>query len=76
MLFQVVGILSLFVWPAPIAVKQAYLICTAIIVAYVFTWIPEWTTWMLLTAMAVYDIFAVLIPGGPLKVRILLLDGP
>lgn len=65
--FAVTGILSLFVWPAPIAVKQVYLICTAIIVAYVFTWIPEWTTWMLLAAMAVYDMFAVLMPGGPLK---------
>lgn len=65
--FAVTGILSLFVWPAPLAVKQGYLICTAVIVAYVFTWIPEWTTWTVLAAMAVYDCFAVLMPGGPLK---------
>jgi hypothetical protein len=68
---QVVGILSLFVWPAPMTVKQMYLTCTGVIVAYAFTWVPEWTTWTLLLAMAIYDLFAVLLPGGPLKVRAL-----
>ena len=66
---QVVGILSLFVWPAPMTLKQGYLTCTGVIVAYVFTWVPQWTTWTLLAAMAIYDLFAVLSPGGPLKAR-------
>ena len=39
-----------------------------VIVAYIFTWIPDWTSWVLLVFMALYDIAAVLIPGGPLKV--------
>lgn len=36
------------------------------VTAYVFTWIPEWTTWVLLVAMAVYDVLAGALcgPGG------------
>lgn len=41
-----------------------------VVTAYVFTWIPEWTTWMLLVFMAIYDIVAVLVPGGPLKMLV------
>jgi Presenilin len=66
---QVVGVLSLFYWPSPILLKQGYLVVTGVVVAYVFTWIPEWTTWTLLITMALYDLAAVLLPGGPLKVR-------
>lgn len=29
-----------------------------IVTAYVFTWVPEWTTWVLLLAMALYDVLA------------------
>jgi presenilin 1 len=61
-------VLALFVWPAPMTLKQIYLTITGVIVAYVFTWTPEWSTWALLVAMAIYDVFAVLMPGGPLKV--------
>lgn len=41
-----------------------------VVTAYVFTWIPEWTTWMLVTLMALYDVVAVLVPGGPLKMLV------
>ena len=64
-----VGVIGLFFWPSPILMKQGYLILTGCIVAYVFTWIPEWTTWTLLVMMALYDLCAVLTPGGPLKAR-------
>jgi presenilin 1 len=68
LLWQVVGMLGLFFMPVPISMKQGYLIVTGIVVAYIFTLIPEWTTWVLLVAMALYDLCAVLTPGGPLKV--------
>ena len=54
--------------PIPLLAKQVYLIWVGIIVAYIFTFIPEWTAWVILVLMALYDIAAVLIPGGPLKV--------
>ena len=68
--FAVVGATTLFFFPAPLLMKQCYLIVTGVAVAYVFTWIPEWTTWVLLLAMAAYDVCAVLVPGGPLRVLV------
>eukprot|EP00873_Tetraselmis_striata_P023226 jgi/Tetstr1/443490/TSEL_031497.t1 len=68
--FAVVGMLGLFFMPVPITMKQGYLIVTGIVVAYIFTLIPEWTTWVLLVAMALYDLCAVLTPGGPLKLLV------
>lgn len=38
--------------------------------AYIFTSIPQWTTWVLLVAMALYDLFAVLTPSGPLQMLV------
>ena len=68
--FSIVGVLVTFFWPAPLVVKQLYLIFIGTVVAFYFTRIPEWTTWVLLVAMAVYDLFAVLTPGGPLRVLV------
>ncbi|KAG1672059.1 hypothetical protein FOA52_008935 [Chlamydomonas sp. UWO 241] len=65
--FSVVGCLTTLFIPAPLLMKQCYMVWIGIIVAYIFTWIPDWTSWVLLVAMALYDIAAVLIPGGPLK---------
>jgi hypothetical protein len=65
---QVVGVVGLFFAPIPLFMKQSYLVWTGIITAFLFTYIPEWTSWVLLALMAVYDLFAVLVPGGPLKV--------
>ena len=73
---QVVGVGSLFFWPAPVLLKQGYLVVTGVVTAYMFTFVPEWTTWTLLIAMALYDLYAVLVPGGPLKVRALHLSAP
>jgi len=52
----------------PIGLHQAALVAVAVLTAFWFTLLPEWTTWALLVAMAVYDLAAVLLPGGPLKV--------
>mmetsp|Transcript_16834 Transcript_16834/g.27033 ORF Transcript_16834/g.27033 Transcript_16834/m.27033 type:complete len:119 (-) Transcript_16834:33-389(-) len=68
--FSIVGVLVTFFWPAPLLLKQMYLIFIGTVVAFYFTRIPEWTTWVLLVAMAVYDLFAVLMPGGPLRVLV------
>jgi len=69
-LFAVVGVLTLFFMRMPTLVKQAYVITVGVITAYWFTKIPEWTTWVVLLSMALYDICAVLIPGGPLHMLV------
>eukprot|EP00798_Chlamydomonas_sp_ICE-L_P013550 gene13550-19420_t len=69
-LLEVVGMLGVLFMPIPLFLKQSYMVWTGVIVAYVFTWIPEWTSWVLLALMALYDIAAVLMPGGPLKMLV------
>ena len=71
--FSVVGVGVTFfgkTFGAPLVVKQGFLIFIGVVVAFYFTRIPEWTTWTLLVAMALYDIVAVLAPGGPLRVLV------
>ena len=58
--------MGLFFAPIPLLLKQAYLVWTGVITAFIFTYIPEWTSGVLLGLMAVYDLVAVLAPGGPL----------
>ena len=53
-----------------ILVTQGYLVVVGILVAYSFTMLPEWTTWALLVAMALYDLAAVLLPIGPLRILV------
>ncbi|XP_026385330.1 presenilin-like protein At2g29900 isoform X2 [Papaver somniferum] len=50
-----------------ILITQGYLVVIGMFVAYWFTMLPEWTTWALLIALAFYDLAAVLLPGGPLR---------
>ncbi|KAK9867147.1 hypothetical protein WJX84_008748 [Apatococcus fuscideae] len=68
--FAVVGVATAFYVPAPILLKQGYMIVVGVITAFLFTSIPEWTTWMLLLAMSAYDLYAVLTPVGPLKLLV------
>ncbi|KAL5059043.1 hypothetical protein RYX36_030647 [Vicia faba] len=68
--FTIVGVLSVFASAIPIVLRQCYMVCLGIIVAAWFTKLPEWTTWSLLVALAVYDLVAVLAPGGPLKLLV------
>lgn len=68
--FAVVGVLAVFLPKMPILVTQSYLVVIAILVAYWFTRLPEWTTWFLLIALALYDLAAVLLPVGPLRLLV------
>ncbi|KAM7500037.1 hypothetical protein LguiA_024451 [Lonicera macranthoides] len=68
--FSVVGVLSVFSGGIPIFLRQSYMVLLGIIVAAWFTKLPEWTTWALLVALALYDLVAVLAPGGPLKILV------
>ncbi|KAF6151996.1 hypothetical protein GIB67_010570 [Kingdonia uniflora] len=68
--FTLVGVISVFSRGVPILLKQCYMVVLGIITATWFTKLPEWTTWVLLVALAVYDLVAVLAPGGPLKILV------
>ena len=66
--FCVVGVLSVF-WGQgiPKYVTQAYLMATSVILAWPLSYFDSWTTWSLLTMLALYDLCAVLTPCGPLR---------
>ncbi|KAL5723265.1 hypothetical protein ACHQM5_006683 [Ranunculus cassubicifolius] len=68
--FTVVGVLAIFMSKMAILVAQSYLVIIGMLVAYWFTMLPEWTTWALLVALALYDLAAVLLPGGPLRLLV------
>ena len=64
--FGTVGVCSIYFYGHP-KMAQAYLVATAAIMAWFLSRLPEWTTWVLLALVALYDIAAVLTPKGPLK---------
>ncbi|KAK4767931.1 hypothetical protein SAY87_003072 [Trapa incisa] len=68
--FAVVGVLAVFMSKMAIFVTQGYLVVIGMLVAYWFTMLPEWTTWVMLVAMALYDLAAVLLPVGPLRLLV------
>ncbi|CAI9779584.1 unnamed protein product [Fraxinus pennsylvanica] len=68
--FTIVGTLCVLSSGGPFALKQSYMVALGIIMAAWFTKLPEWTAWVLLVALAVYDSVAVLAPGGPLKLLV------
>ncbi|XP_021890090.1 presenilin-like protein At2g29900 [Carica papaya] len=68
--FAVVGVFAVFMSKMAILVTQGYLVFIGVLVAYWFTLLPEWTTWVLLVAMALYDLAAVLLPIGPLRLLV------
>ncbi|KAI8643011.1 Presenilin-domain-containing protein [Parasitella parasitica] len=65
----VVGVVAIF-WKSPLWVQQAYLILVSAATSISMLRMPPWTTWTILIAVAIYDLFAVLCPGGPLKLLI------
>ena len=64
--FGSLGSFAVF-FTAPSIVKQGMLVCISVIMAWSLSKLPEWSNWTILIALAVYDLFAVLSPCGPLK---------
>ncbi|KAM9956976.1 hypothetical protein ACTFIR_003713 [Dictyostelium discoideum] len=67
--FSVGGIVCIF-WYSPKLLNQGYLISISVLMALFFSRLPDWTTWGILSIVSIYDIFAVLCPGGPLRILI------
>jgi presenilin 1 len=59
-----------FFGPSTQSVRATLAIMVSVIMAFVFSLLPEWTTWSLLGFLACYDLCAVLTPCGPLRLLV------
>lgn len=64
--FTITGLFAIFSM-APRLVNHAYLILMSALMAYVFRTLPSWSVWAILSLLVLWDLYAVLAPGGPLK---------
>jgi hypothetical protein len=75
--YAVVGTLAIFYQRGiPRWVTQGYLISCSVCLAWQFSYFSDWMAWTLLVMLAIYDLFAVLSPCGPLKALSNLISKP